>query len=137
MRTFLFSAAAAASALALAAPASAQWYPQPQGYAHGYHNPYNYAAAQRMDMRAERLRRNVFNNYQRGLLSPGQAGNLDRAAVLLKQRIWRASRNGLSRSEVRSLNRGLNRLERRVRAQVSQNARYRRYAPRYAYGYRW
>lgn len=135
MRTALFTIAAAASALAFAAPASAQWFPQPRGQAYGY---YNHGFAQRLDARAEILRRHIFNLHRRQMLSPRQAYGLDRSAVSIKQRIWRASRNGLSRSEVRSLDRRLHVLERQVRMQVARNSRYgSRYGQRYAYGYRW
>ena len=135
MRTALFTVAAAASALAFAAPASAQWYPQPRGYAHGY---YNHNIAQRLDARAEMLRRHVFNLHRRYMLTPRQAYSLDRSAIAIKQRIWRSSRNGLSRSERRALDRRLDRLERQVRLQVARNSRYGpRYGQRYAYGLGW
>lgn len=131
MRTALFTIAAAASALAFATPASAQWYPQPPGYAYGY---YNQGVAHRLDARVEMLRRHVFNMHQRRLLSPYEAQRLDRNAISIKNRIWRSARNGLSRSELRSLDRRIDRLERRVRIEVARNSRYR--VPRY-YGYRW
>ena len=129
MRTALLTIATAASALAFAAPASAQYYPQPRGYAYGYQS---HALVQRLDNRAERVRRHVYTMYQRRMLTPSQARNLDRAAVSAKQRIWRAGRNGISRSELRSLDRRLDRLERQVRQQVARNSRY---APRGYYGY--
>ena len=131
MRTALLTIATAASALAFAAPASAQYYPQPRGYAYGYQN---HGLVQRLDNRADMVRRHVYNMYQRRMLSPSQARSLDRAAVSAKQRIWRAGRNGISRSELRSLDRRLDRLERQVRQQVARNSRY---APRGYYGRRW
>lgn len=132
MRTALFTIAAAASALAFATPASAQWYPQPRGHAYGY---YNHNIAQRLDARAEMLRRHVFNLHRRHMLTPRQAYSLDRSAVEAKYRIRRAARNGLSRSELRALDRRLDRLERQVRVQVTRNSRYGRYGPRYPYGW--
>ena len=130
MRTALYTIAAAASAIALATPAPAQWYPQPRGHAYGY---YNHGVAPRLDARVEMLRRHIYNVHQRRLLTPSQARYLDREAVSIKHRIWRSSRNGLSRSERVSLDRRIDRLEQRVRVQVARNSRY---VPRY-YGYRW
>lgn len=130
MRTALFTIAAAASALAFAAPASAQWYPQPPGYGYGY---YNQGAVHRLDARVEMVRRHIFNSYQRGMLRPIQARRLDREALSIKNRLWRASRNGLSYHEQRALNRYIYRLEQNMRIQVARNSRY---VPRY-YGYRW
>ena len=133
MRTALFSIAAAASALAFATPASAQWYPQPRGHAYGY---YNHHVAQRLDARAEMVRRHVFTLHRQYVLTPRQAYSIDRTAVEIKRQIRRASRNGLRRAEVRAIDRRLDRLERRVRLAVARNSRYgNRYGPRYAYGW--
>lgn len=132
MRTALLTIAAALSAAGLAAPASAQWFPQPYGHAYGYTH-YNPLIARSLDARVDQVRRHVFNMNRRYLLAPSQARRLDREAISIKHRIWSASRNGLSFSERRSLDRRIDRLERRVRIEVARNSRY---GPRYAYAYR-
>lgn len=135
MRTALFTIAAAASALAFATPASAQWYPQQPRYGHGY-GYQNYGAVHRLDARTEMLRRHIYTMHRRYMLSPTQARRLDREAVQIKNRLWRSAWNGLSRSERRSIDRRLDRLERKVRYQVARSYRHDRYRPRH-YGYRW
>ena len=140
MRTAFLTIAAAASAAAFAAPASAQYYyPQPQGY--GYGNAYAYqdrGAAQRLNARAENFRRQVYNMHRRQMLTPAQAHSLDRQTVLIKRQIWRAGRNGLSNRELRSLDRQMTQVERKLRIQLTRNSRNNhRYGQRYAYGYRY
>lgn len=133
MRKFLIPIIAAGSALALAAPASAQWAPPVYNY-----NPYNYGYgfsginfARSMQSRVERTRMDIRAMEVRRILSFREARNLDYEANNLQRWIFRASRNGISPGEARSLENRIFRLERRVAREARdwdrRPGRYRRY----------
>ena len=120
MRTLLFSVAAAASALAFASPASAQYYPQPQGYAHGYHNPYNHGQIQVFMARIDRLQRTVHQLDRQGRLSRHDAARIHRSAEQLRQRLIQSSFNGLNRRERALFNQRIDRLNALMRHEMRQ-----------------
>lgn len=133
MRKFLIAMVVAGSALAMAAPASAQWAPpvynyNPYNYGYGF-NAFNFARS--MQSRVERIRVDIRAMEARRILSFREARNLDYEANNLQRRIFRASRNGISPGEARTLENRIFRLERRVAREASdwdrRPGRYRRY----------
>lgn len=127
MRKVLISLAAAASALAVAAPASAQSW----GNLTPYHGPsYNYAPysygygfngmnfGRSMQARVQQLRNDIRNMQMRRIISYSEARSLDREANSLQNRIYRASRNGISPGEARSVENRIRRLESRMMAEA-------------------
>ena len=134
MRKFLIPLAAAASTLAFAAPASAQWAAPVYSY-----NPYNFGYgfnginfARTMESRVQRIRLDIRAMEMRRILSRGEARNLDAQARNLERRIYRASRNGISAYEARSVENQIFRIERNVAREAADWDR----RPGTAYGYR-
>lgn len=128
MRTFLISLAAAASAAAMASPAAAQW-GQPQGYAYGYNNPYNYGQVRRFEVRIQQLRHDIRRFDYEGRLSRGDAARLDNAATELHNQLMYLSQNGLSSRERRVFDNRIDRLRATMRNEMRQyrGTRYTRY----------
>lgn len=126
MRIFLISLAAAASAVALASPAAAQW-GQPQGYAYGYNNPYNYGQVRRFEARIQQLRRDIRRFDMQGRLSRGDAARLDNAAAQLQQQLMYSAQNGLGQRERRVFDNRIDRLRATMRNEMRQlrGSRYR------------
>jgi hypothetical protein len=138
MRKYLIPIVAAASALTIAAPASAQWGPwtppvyQYQPYAFGYgFNGINFART--MENRVQRIRNDIHAMQVRRILSWNEARGLDNQARRLQDRIYRASRNGISPGEARSVENQIFRLERRVSQEA--NDWNNRYGHHRAYGH--
>ena len=111
MRTLLVSAAVAAAALT-AVPATAQWH----GGQHGWHQrgPDRRAVAQ-LVRQIDRVEERIHRSARRGRISPREAFGLRREAVHLRDRLHRASRNGLSGREYGELRHRVNRLEQQLR----------------------
>lgn len=130
MRKILFGLAAAASALTMAAPASAQAWTPPvynyQPYNFGYHfSGRSFATV--MQQRVQRIRTDVRTMEARRILSRNEARNLDRQAERVQERIWRASRNGISPAEARNVDTQIRNLELRVTREATDwNNRYGR-----------
>lgn len=126
MRTFLISLAAAASAVAMASPAAAQW-GQPQGYAYGYNNPYNYGQVRRFEVRIQQLRHDIRRFDAQGRLSRGDAARLDNAAAQLQQQLMYSAQNGLNSRERRVFDHRIDRLRATMRNEMRQlrGSRYR------------
>ena len=137
MRKFLIGAAVAASALAAAAPAAAQWAPQPRPYGYdngynrgyGYDNGYNrgYGNGSMLINRIDRIRQQINMLARRNMLSPREAGQLDREAGWLQNRVQRQAWDGISPNERYDIERRIARLEQRVRLNANDfNGRYDR-----------
>ncbi len=117
MRKFLISAAVAAGALSLAAPAAAQYAPNygaPYGQAYGYHN--NYGQVRALQVRVDRLQRQIRQLDRRNILSNREAAKLMDDARDLERRLVRNARDGrgLTYNEARAVEVRLVRLEQRL-----------------------
>jgi len=108
MRKFPMLLLAAATVAAGAAPASAQsrgshgWRPQP-------------TVQRQIQNDINQLDRQISRAVQRRTISQREAGGLRREAAQLQRNYNRFTRNGLDRSEVASLESGVNRLHYRLR----------------------
>lgn len=122
MRKFLISAAIAAGAMTIAAPAAAQWAPPPPayggphgapyGHAYGYHN--NHGQFRSLQVRIDRLQREIRRLDQRNIISRREAARLMDDSRDLERRLMRSARNGLNFNEVRAVEVRLFRLEQRL-----------------------
>jgi hypothetical protein len=114
MRTLTITHAAAASALAFAAPASAQYWPAPapQGYGYGYQDAYGQVRS--LQVRIDRIQRQIERLDRRNVLSDREARRLFQDSRELERRLFIASRNGLHPQERYQLERRLARLEQRL-----------------------
>jgi Spy/CpxP family protein refolding chaperone len=122
MRKFLITAAVAAATVATAAPAAAQ-----------YRGDDNRGGWNQNDRRGDRQAVNqllrelaqvetrIERAGQRRTISQREYHSLRREAANIRQRLNRASRNGLNRSEVSELRQRINRLEQRVRIERRDN----------------
>ena len=112
MKKFLISAAIAAGALGLAAPAAAQYAP-PYGNAYGYNN---YGQVRSLQVRIERLQREIRQLDRRNILSNREAARLMDDSRDLERRLRRNVRDGrgLTFNEVRAVEVRLVRLEQRL-----------------------
>jgi hypothetical protein len=119
MRKYLISAAVAASTIAVASPAAAQYYPQ-QGY--GYNA--NYGQARNLVVRVDQIRRQIEILDSRDRITEREARNLRQQAAVLRNRVARASYNGLSYREQRDIQVRIANLEQRVRRDVVDGNRY-------------
>lgn len=123
MKRFLFSVALAATALTAAAPAAAQWYPpQPQGYAYGYDN---YGQARRLEVRLERLQREIRRLDQRNILSNREAARLRAHAWDVRNDLRRAAYDGLNQREVARFHQRIGELEHRIHREAMDGNRWR------------
>jgi len=121
MRKFLISAAVAASTIAVASPAAAQYYPQPQGYAYGYNN---HGQTRRLLARVDQIRRQIERFDARDRISEREARDLRREANALRDRVRRASFNGLSFRERQAIEIRIARLEQRVQHELRDGNRW-------------
>jgi hypothetical protein len=122
MRKFVISLAATGAALAVAAPAPAQYYPQPQPY--GYGQPYgyngygyaNYGAVRSLQVRVDRIQRELRRLAQVRAISPNEYRNRNEDARDIERRLRRDARDGrgLSGQEVSQLQYRIARLEQRI-----------------------
>ena len=128
MRKFLIPLAAAASTIAVATPASAQYFPQPQGYAHGYNN--NYGLARAMLVRVNNLQRQINYLGQRRMISRNEYYNLTNESRQLESRLLRNARDGrgLTRREAYSTERRIAWLEQKIARDVRDGRQW---------GFRW
>ena len=112
MKKFLISAAIAAGALGLAAPAAAQYAPV-YGNAYGYNN---YGQARSLQVRVDRLQREIRQLDRRNVLSNREAARLMDDSRDLERRLHRNARDGrgLTFNEMRAVEVRLVRLEQRV-----------------------
>ena len=113
MRKLLISAALMASTVAVAAPAAAQWAPQPYGNAYGYNN---YGQVRSLQVRIDRLQREIRQLDRRNILSNREAARLMDDSRDLERRLRRNVRDGrgLTFNEVRAVEVRLVRLEQRL-----------------------
>jgi predicted RNase H-like nuclease (RuvC/YqgF family) len=115
MRKFLIPAAIAASALTIAAPAAAQWAPAPHyGQGYGYNN--NYGHVRSLQVRIDRLQREIRQLDRRNIISNREAARLMDDSRDLERRLRRNARDGygLNRNEARAVEVRLANLERRL-----------------------
>ena len=137
MRTLLISLAAAASALAVATPASAQYHPQPQGYGYGYGQPQGYAYgygqnynrrghARALQIRINRIQRDIFRLAQRRMISRNEHQNLQRDARGIEHDLRRNARDGrgLSPREMYNTERRIARLEHKIARDLRDGNRW-------------
>ena len=125
MRKFLISAAVAAAAtMSIAGPAAAQrGYDQRGGYDHRddnrrgnwNQNNVNRQAVNQLLRDLDRAENQIQRGIQRGNISQREAQGLRREAANIRQRLHRASRNGISHREFAELRQRVNHLEQRVR----------------------
>lgn len=129
MRKFLISVAATASTVALAAPASAQWYPpQPRGYAYGH--PANMGLARAMQVRIDRIQRDIGYLAANRMISRKEYHNLRAESRDIERSLRRNARDGygLSRQEAYRVERKIARLEYKIARDVRDGRRW---------GFRW
>jgi hypothetical protein len=119
MRKLLISAAVAITALTVAAPAAAQY--APYGNAYGYNN---YGQVRSLQARIDNLQRQIRRLDQRNILSNREAARLMDDSRDLERRLYRASRNGLSRQEVFSVENRLRNLELRLQCDARDGNRW-------------
>jgi predicted RNase H-like nuclease (RuvC/YqgF family) len=115
MRKFLIPAAIAASALTIAAPAAAQRAPAPHyGQGYGYNN--NYGHVRSLQVRIDRLQREIRQLDRRNIISNREAARLMDDSRDLERRLRRNARDGygLNRNEARAVEVRLANLERRL-----------------------
>lgn len=114
MRKFLLSVALASAGLA-AAPATAQYWSR--GYDQGYHNDYRFqrGAEQRLISELDRVQERIDRAARRGRISPREAFTLQREANQIRNRLFRASRDGLHPREFEQLSFRVDRLRERFR----------------------
>ncbi len=122
MRKFLISLAVAASTVAVATPASAQYYPQPQGNAYGYHN--NYGQVRRLQVRINHIQRQIERLDRRNILSNREARRLHDESRDLERRLARVGRNGLNFRERQHIEVRIARLELRLRRDATDGNRW-------------
>ena len=116
MRTLILTLATAAAGLAIAAPASAQYYPQPQGYGPGYGQGFvNPGQARMLDARIDQLQREIRRLDARNIISEREAERLKQQSRELEARLRYASRRGFTAQEANYIERGIARLEQRIR----------------------
>ncbi|MFL6859439.1 MAG: hypothetical protein ACJ8EV_01310 [Sphingomicrobium sp.] len=114
MRKFLISAAVAAVTLTIAAPAAAQYAPgygAPYGQAYGYNN---YGQVRSLQVRIDRLQREIRRLDQRNVLSNREAARLMDDSRDLERRLARSSRYGFNGQERQAVEIRLARLEQRL-----------------------
>ncbi len=115
MRKFLIPAAIAAGALTITAPAAAQWAPTPHyGQGYGYNN--NYGHVRSLQVRIDRLQREIRQLDRRNVLTNREAARLLDDARDLERRLYRNARDGrgLTASEARAVEVRLVNIERRL-----------------------
>jgi len=125
MRKVLISAILAASTVAIAAPAAAQNY-QPQ-YGAPYGNAYgqnNRGQVRVLQVRVNQLEQQIRQLDRRNILSDREANRLRYQANMIERQLRAASYNGLNRSEYRSIELRLARLEQNIRHQATDGNRY-------------
>ncbi len=133
MRKFLISAAVAAGAMTIAAPAAAQWAPPPvygapYGNAYGYNNHGQFRSLQ---VRIDRLEREIRRLDQRNILSNREAARLRAAARDIRNDLRRAARDGLNYRELNRFQNRVVQLEVRMHREARDwNNRGRRYGDR-------
>ena len=135
MRKVMISLAVAGSALAFAAPATAQYYPaqgqypayqgqypayQAQGYGYAQHNRGGMRALQ---YRIDRIQRDIEQLRARRFITRNEADGLRSESRGIERRLYRASRNGLRREELRNIEYRIARLEQHVRREVADGNR--------------
>lgn len=131
MRITLISLAAAASALAVATPAAAQYqsqgYGQPQGYAFGWGQNYNRRGhARALQVRIDRIQRDISRLAQRRLISRNEHQNLQRDARDIEHDLRRNARDGrgLSAREMYNTEHRIARLEQKIARDVRDGNRW-------------
>ena len=140
MRTLLISLAVTASALAVASPASAQWAPVPQQapYGHGapgygvpgYGYGYNRGHVRALQVRVDRLQREISRLAQYRMISHREYRDLRRDSREIERRLRREARDGygLNPREAYSIERRIVRLEHKLARDARDGRRW---------GYRW
>lgn len=138
MRKFLIPVAAAVATVGFAAPASAQWFPQPQGYGHGYYNtypqPYGYAYGQRanfgqaraMKARLDIMQREIRRLASYRMISRNEYRHLLRDSRQIERRLIRNARDGrgFSPYEMRDTQMRIARLEQKIARDVRDGRRW-------------
>ncbi len=121
MRIPVISLAAAASALAVATPAAAQYqqqgYGQQQGYSFGWGQNYNRRGhARALQVRIDRIQRDISRLAQRRLISRTEHQNLQRDARDIEHDLRRNARDGrgLTAREMYNTERRIARLEQKI-----------------------
>ena len=124
MRKFLITAAVAAATVATAAPAAAQYRGNDHnrgGWSQNDHRGYNRQAVVQLQRDLAQIENRIDRAAQRRTISVREYQSLRREAQNIRERLNRASRNGLSGREVGELRSRINRLEVRLRAERRDN----------------
>ncbi len=139
MRKFLIPLAAAASTLALATPASATFFPQPSygyGQGYGYNHGRAYGHARALQVRVDRIQREIRRLAHYRVISPAEYRRLNRDSRRIEYSLRRNARDGygLHPREAYLAERQIARLEYRLARDVRDGRRHG-----YGYGYpaRW
>ena len=120
MRKILISAAAAAAVALSASPAAAQsrnhdrYEQHDRGWGNHQRGP-NRQAVNQLLRDLDRVESRIDRSFQRRAISAREAQSLRREAANVRQRVLRASRDGLSHREFANLRERVNRLEHRLR----------------------
>ncbi len=120
MRKFLITAAVAAATVATAAPAAAQYRGNDHnrgGWSQNDHRGYNRQAVGQLHRDLAQVENRIERAAQRRAISVREYQSLRREAQNIRERLNRASRNGLNQREVNELRSRIDRLEQRVRVE--------------------
>lgn len=121
MRKFLVSAALATLTVA-AVPAAAQYHDGGR-YDRGY--GWQRGGEQRLLAQLDNIQQRIDNAARRGRISPREAMQIQREAHQIRQRLYRAGRDGLSQREFRNLSERVDRLRHELREE-RREGRYER-----------
>jgi len=136
MRKFLITAAVAAATVATAAPAVAQYRGNDQYRSHDQHRGndhnrgrwgqndnrgYNRQAVVQLQRELAQVENRIERAAQRRAISGREYQSLRREARNIRERLNRASRNGLNQREVNELRMRIDRLQARVRIERRDN----------------
>jgi len=124
MRKYLITAAVAAATVVTAAPAAAQYRGNDHnrgGWSQNDHRGYNRQAVGQLHRDLAQLESRIDRAAQRRAISVREYQNLRKEAQKIRERLNRASRDGLNNREVNDLRSRINRLEVRLRAERRDN----------------
>ena len=114
MRKIVLSLVAAGAALAAAAPAAAQYYPGRPVPAPGYGYGRGYGQVREMQIRLDRIERQIDRLDRRDRIGERAADRLRNDASRIEERLHRRARGGLDPREAGDIQYRLQRLEQQV-----------------------
>lgn len=117
MRMFLVAASFVTSTIFVAGPATAKLAPQSWDYG-------DHGQARRLQVRIDKLQRQIDHLDSRNILSRREAARLRNESRDLERQLRYASRNGLNGRERHDVERGIQRLEAHIQREARDGNRY-------------